>query len=88
MYQGSHGNGLAFFADLILPTSTYVERTSFYKNLLGGVQKTSLAVSFDSSIRTDVVVFKYMLDGVFSKFLKKFYNFTYINGIKYNKQRA
>lgn len=38
IYQGSHGDEGAYFADLILPGATYTEKTATYVNTEGRVQ--------------------------------------------------
>lgn len=84
VYQGSHGNGLAEFANLIFPVSSYVERSSFYKNLFGTTRKSSLAIAYDLSLKTDVDVYRFLLSGVLTSSFGNFYRFTYYNGIRYN----
>ena len=44
VYQGTHGNGVAASAHLVLPIFSYVESAMFYRNLLGDVKKSKVAV--------------------------------------------
>ena len=53
IYQGHHGEKGAQLADVILPGSTYTEKSGTYVNTEGRVQLTRSAVSIPGAARTD-----------------------------------
>jgi NADH dehydrogenase/NADH:ubiquinone oxidoreductase subunit G len=40
IYQGHHGDIGASISDVVLPSTSFIEKTSFYSNIFGMVQKT------------------------------------------------
>ena len=86
VYQGSHGGGLSSFSNLIVPTTTYVERLSFYKNLLGSVQKSYLVIQHNASIKTDKELFRFFISNSYKFFLSKLFMFSFTNGLQFNLQ--
>lgn len=64
VYQGTHGNGVAASAHLILPIFSYVESAMFYRNLLGDVKKSKVAVAYNYSLKTNLDIFRLLLEGV------------------------
>lgn len=84
VYQGSHGSGIASSAQLILPTSTYVERTVFYRNLFGVVQKSLPAVTYSSVPRTDLEIFQLLLGAARKFVFSQFFCFNFSRAIRYN----
>lgn len=53
IYQGTHGDEGAYFADLILPGAAYTEKTGTYVNTEGRVQLARLAVTPPGLARND-----------------------------------
>jgi NADH dehydrogenase/NADH:ubiquinone oxidoreductase subunit G len=53
VYQGHHGDINSFQANLILPTTAFIEKNSTYSNVLGIVQKTKKALFSVGSSRDD-----------------------------------
>jgi NADH dehydrogenase (ubiquinone) Fe-S protein 1 len=53
VYQGHHGDINSFRANLILPTTAFIEKNSTYSNVLGMVQKTKRALFSVGSSRDD-----------------------------------
>lgn len=88
VYQGSHGGGLSNFANLILPTTTYVERLSFYRNMLGNLQKSYLVIQHNTAIKTDKELFRYLINTSYKFFLTKLFVFNFTNGLQFNLQFA
>lgn len=86
VYQGSHGGGLSNFSNLVIPTTTYVERLSFYKNLLGNLQKSYLVIQQNPFIKTDKETFKFFIANSYKFFLSKFLLFSFNNGLQFNLQ--
>ena len=84
IYQGSHGTATASNAFLSFPTVTYVEKSSFFKNLIGLVQKTELAVKYDFGLKTDVEIFRSMLIFFLSHNSLSHRNFSYRGGVLLN----
>lgn len=84
VYQGSHGTGVAGQAHLILPTTSYVEKTVFFKNLLGAVQMSSGAVIYSKYPKTNVEIFLDILLYTGTTFLKNFFYFNFKRAILYN----
>lgn len=75
---------IAGFSNLILPTTTYVERTVFYKNLLGLTQKSLPAVLYSRVPRTDKEIFSEMLTYAGRFLFKNFFCFNFKQAIAYN----
>lgn len=84
VYQGSHGSGIASSAQLIFPTSTYVERTVFYRNLFGVVQKSLPAVTYSNIPRSDLEVFQLLLGAARNFVFNQFFCFNFSRAIRYN----
>jgi len=84
VYQGTHGNGFASHANLILPTLSHIEYTTFYKNLLGFVQKSSIAVSYDFDAKTSQAVFKFFLEILSRHYLFSFSGFSFLLSVSFN----
>lgn len=72
MYQGTHGHGVASSAQLVLPIFTYVESTAIYKNLLGHVKKSNIAVSYNFGAKTNIEILKLLLAEIGTQRLFKF----------------
>jgi NADH-quinone oxidoreductase subunit G len=53
VYQGSHGDAGAKFADVVLPGAAYTEKNALYVNFEGRVQETSRAVFPPGEARED-----------------------------------
>lgn len=53
VYQGHHGDSGAMNSNVILPSTSFVEKNSFYVNLLGMVQKTKKILFSVGSSRDD-----------------------------------
>lgn len=53
VYQGHHGDINAADCDLILPTTSFIEKTSTYANVWGMVQKTKKALASPGDSRDD-----------------------------------
>ncbi|KAI3385189.1 hypothetical protein SNEBB_003339 [Seison nebaliae] len=53
VYQGSHGNENAQYADIILPGATFAEKTGLYINTEGLPQSTTLTVTSPGRSRID-----------------------------------
>jgi len=53
VYQGHHGDVNSFRANLILPTTAFIEKNSTYSNVLGIVQKTKKALFSVGGSRDD-----------------------------------
>lgn len=53
VYQGHHGDVNSFQANLILPTTAFIEKNSTYSNVLGIVQKTKKALFSVGGSRDD-----------------------------------
>ena len=75
---------MAAFADLVLPTSTYVERTVFYRNLLGMIQTSAPAVLYSSVPKTDVEIFKEIIAMAGTYLFEGFFRFNFKRAIRYN----
>lgn len=58
IYQGSHGDEGAYFADLILPGATYTEKSATYVNTEGRVQVTRLVVPPPGLAREDWTIIR------------------------------
>jgi NADH-quinone oxidoreductase subunit G len=58
IYQGSHGDRGARFADVILPGAAYVEKSSTYVNTEGRVQMTQRAVFPPGDAREDWTIIR------------------------------
>jgi len=84
IYQGSHGNGVAAQADLVFPTTVYVERPSLYRNLLGVLQKSSMAISYNFAARTDREIFKGLLDTMYGLNIFSFIRLNFYRGVYFN----
>lgn len=54
VYQGHHGDNGAHVADIILPTSAYMEKVGTYINTEGRAQRTSAAVTPVGQAKNDV----------------------------------
>jgi NADH dehydrogenase/NADH:ubiquinone oxidoreductase subunit G len=89
VYQGTHGIGLAAKANLVLPTLAYVERTTFYRNLLGLVQKAEMALSYDLGAKSNREIFKAVLDRMFVPAFYQvacFGGFSFLGGVSFNRE--
>jgi anaerobic selenocysteine-containing dehydrogenase len=75
---------LAGQAHLILPTTSYIEKTVFFKNLLGVVQTSSGAVIYSKYPKTNVEIFLDILLYTGSAFLKNFFYFNFKRAVVYN----
>ncbi|ETO08983.1 NADH-ubiquinone oxidoreductase subunit, mitochondrial precursor, partial [Reticulomyxa filosa] len=53
IYQGSHGDKGASIADVVLPTTSFVEKNGTYVNLDGRVQRTKKAITAPGHARVD-----------------------------------
>ena len=84
VYQGSHGNGLASQANIVFPSISYVERTGFYKNLLGVVQKLDIVVNYSFGALSDLDIFKNLLNFSETLLRKQFFLFTFNSAIRFN----
>lgn len=84
VFQGSHGDGIVNFVNLIFPTTTYIERTSVYRNLLGIAQKSSPAILYNRSVLTDKEVFCSVLEVASKFFFNRFFNFNFTQALHYN----
>jgi len=58
IYQNSHGNELANIANVLLPSTTFIEKVGVYINTEGRVQKTSKVLSSYELSRDDWKIFK------------------------------
>lgn len=56
IYQGSHGDKLAKFANVILPSTAYTEKSASYINTEGRIQKTNIAVQPIGEALNDVEI--------------------------------
>ncbi len=56
VYQGHHGDNGAHVADVILPSTSYVEKEGTYVNLEGRVQRTSRAINPLGEAKDDWVI--------------------------------
>ena len=57
VYQNSHGNSLANIANILLPTTTFVERVGTYINTEGRTQKTVKVLNVSDLSRDDYKIF-------------------------------
>jgi NADH dehydrogenase/NADH:ubiquinone oxidoreductase subunit G len=53
IYQGHHGDTNASNSNLILPSTAFIEKNSFYSNSLGVVQKTKKILFSPGNSRDD-----------------------------------
>ena len=53
IYQGHHGDKLAYRADVIIPGAAYTEKDATYVNLEGRVQRTRMAVTPPGDAKSD-----------------------------------
>lgn len=58
VYQGHHGGGNAIFADLILPTLAFTEKSSLYFSVDGSERYTEQAVNFPGNAMKDLDILK------------------------------
>ena len=58
IYQGHHGDIGATYADIILPSSAYVEKVGKYVNTEGRVQQTEMAIQSEQDTRDDWKIIK------------------------------
>lgn len=84
VYQGTHGVGLARSSDLVFPTLSYVEKSGVFKNLMGVAQKSGVIVSYDLGAKSDLDIFRGILQLFFRGFFAKFVGFGYYSGIVFN----
>jgi NADH-quinone oxidoreductase chain G len=75
VYQGHHGNDYAANADLILPGSTFTEKTSMFINLEGKRQYTQMALISPGESRNDTKILEAILSLHSDYFLDFFYQF-------------
>ncbi len=65
IYQGHHGDKTIITNDIILPTTTYLEKIGTYTNIFGTFSQTSCATYPLSNLRAD-----WKITSVFNEFLK------------------
>ena len=53
IYQGHHGDSSTKYANIILPSTSYVEKNGTYVNTEGRVQQTQIAIPSESTTRDD-----------------------------------
>jgi NADH dehydrogenase/NADH:ubiquinone oxidoreductase subunit G len=53
VYQGHHGDLNAPYANVIFPSTSFIEKNAFYSNLLGIVQKTKKVLFSPGNSRDD-----------------------------------
>ena len=70
VYQGTHGDEGAYYADVILPASAYTEKTGTYVSTEGRVQlakkvRIYISILIDQRIYFKIIIFKrsYRLSG-------------------------
>lgn len=70
VYQGTHGDEGAYYADVILPASAYTEKTGTYVSTEGRVQlakkvRIYISIFIDQRIYFKIIIFKrlYRLSG-------------------------
>lgn len=88
VYQGSHGGGIASAAHLVLPVLTYVESAMFYKNLLGNVKRSAVAVSYNFLAKTNVDVFRTLLNVFNQQVLFGFSALNFHLSVSFNRNLA
>lgn len=88
VYQGSHGGGVASAAHLVLPVLTYVESAMFYKNLLGNVKRSAVAVSYNLLAKTNVDVFRMLLTVFNRQVLFGFSTLNFYLSVSFNRNLA
>merc|ERR1711935_1249090 len=64
MYQGHTGDEGAYYADLILPTSSYLEKNATYVNTDGRPQQTRAALSAPGFSQDDWMVLRALSEEV------------------------
>lgn len=60
---------------MIFPSLTHVESATFYKNLIGSVSKTRVAVSYSFDAKSNLEIFKLYAERIFTFT----FNFTKLN---------
>lgn len=58
IYQGHTGDEGAYFADLVIPTASYLEKQGSYVNFEGRVQQTRAAIAPPGHSREDWMIFR------------------------------
>jgi len=63
VYQGTHGDEGAYYADVILPASAYTEKTGTYVSTEGRVQlakkvRIYISIFIDQRIYFKIIIFK------------------------------
>lgn len=62
IYQGHHGDVNAACSNLILPSTSFIEKSSFYSNSLGIVQKTKKVLFSPGNSRDDWKILNALID--------------------------
>lgn len=81
IYQGSHGNGLANQADMILPTTTYIEKESTFLTLNNNLVNSRIVLAAPKQTKPDSLIFS----AFFEFFLKKNLKFFFFRLINFRK---
>ena len=84
VYQGTHGSGLSLEADLIFPSTTYVEKSSIFQNNWGSISKTEIVVNYEFGAKTDLDIFRGLVLFADLSFFKNFFTFSYKNSVLFN----
>lgn len=61
-----------------------MERTVFYRNLFGVVQKSLPAVTYSNIPRTDLEIFQLLLGAARKFVFNQFFSFNFSRAIRYN----
>jgi len=62
IYQGHHGDVNAACSNLVLPSTSFIEKSSFYSNSLGVVQKTKKILFSPGNSRDDWKILNALID--------------------------
>lgn len=84
VYQGSHGIGVASFADLIFPSFTPFEKQTSFKTMFGLLQRSNIAINYNFGAKSDSDIFKSMAAFLGKFFFQNFFKFETVGGLKYN----
>ncbi len=70
IYQGHHGDINAIVSDLILPSTSFIEKNTFYSNSLGVVQKTKKILFNPGNSRDDWKILNALIDNLGFSYFK------------------
>lgn len=84
VFQGTHGGPSQRYSDLIFPAVTHVEKVGAYRNLVGIVQKSNLIVDYAFGARSDFLIFRTLLDAVWSYKAINFFRLAFKNAVLFN----